>query len=233
MKSEVVKNWAVTILCSVTALVIVAGYFRLEKTLTLVEARSEALYDLAVTAEQRNRAAFDESVKVGSKLSQTLDQLNTGVLPELTTLARHGQSLTLSAATQLDSVGTSLSELARSTESSVQRLTDETSLGVALLNQSIGRTSESLQVVLQAADERIRDPRVDHTLAQTEETAAELRRGADHLTSSLAAIQASAESLQKAAAHAPAAAESVDKILRDQKKWSTWILLARLLSLAR
>lgn len=233
MRSEVVKNWAVTILCSVTALVLVAGYLRFDRTMTLVEARSDALFSLMASVEQRNRTAFDATVKAGDELRGVLARINTDTLPQIEALVAQTSQSVAATQTSVASLLESHAALAASADAGVQRLTNEASLGVAQLNQSVGASAETLQAVLQAADERVRDPRVDQALSSTLETTVELQRGADHLANSLAAIQSSAESLQTAATHAPAVAESVDKILREQKKWSTWILIARLLSLAR
>lgn len=233
MRSEVIKNWAVTILCSVTALVLVAGYLRLDRTLTAVEARSDALFSLMASMEQRNRTAFDATVKAGEQLNVTLAKINTETIPRLNAVASATVTVLEEGRLEMNQLADTAQVLLQTSDQSLQRLTNEASLGVAQLNQSVGTSAESLQAVLRSADERVRDPRIDHTLTEAEETAVELRRGADHLANSLAAIQSSAESLQTAAARAPAVAESVDKILRDQKKWSTWILIARLLSLAR
>lgn len=233
MRSEVVKNWAVTILCSVTALVLVAGYLRFDRTMTLVEARSDALFSLMASMEQRNRTAFDATVKAGEQLNITLTRINTETIPQLNSVAREAVLTLQDTRADFRGLAETAQVVLRTSDEGLQRLTNETSLGVAQLNQSVAQTAEAAQSVLKSADARVLDLRVDQTLDSALSSAVSVQRGADHLANSLAAVQSSAESLQTAAAHAPAVAESVDKILRDQKKWSTWILLARLLSLAR
>lgn len=233
MNSQSIKNWAVTGLSVVTALVLVFGYRRLDQTLSLVEARSDALYSIAVTAEQRNRAAIDESAQVGKEVNAVLSQIRADILPRAARLL-NATTVTAQEHSNLASAGReSVEQLSQTIDTSVQQVSAAATLGLTQVNQQVGQSGEEIQKILSHISSIVHSDQVSGSIENLAATSLHVRHGSEHLSETLDQLRAASVDLKNTTAHAPAIAESVDKIFQQQQKWSGALLLLRVLSLIR
>jgi hypothetical protein len=159
--------------------------------------------------------------------------VKTQIVPRAASLLRSVEVATVDVAAHSEKVQQSLTQLTAASTETVEQLRGQVELTTAHLNSHIAAVGELSAQNLQHLDERLQSDEIDRALTALKSSAENVQDGTEHLTETLKLVQASAGDLKNTTAHAPAIAESVDKIFRDQRKWSTWLLIARLVSLIR
>jgi hypothetical protein len=217
MKTEGIKNIAITVLCAVMTFATIEGIVKISRFIDNLEKRFDALYGVVVASEQRNRDAVDATLRASAMLEHTIMHVNNDVIPGVARMLKEHEILASTLNAQVNKIGDQTQETIAHLKNEVDSVGGAATMGIAQVNQIVAERDKDLQLMMTGAN---------LTLLGTAETTKNLAEASAELTSAM-------KNVKDTTAHAPEIAASVNKIFKEQSKWSKLLLILRMASLVR